>query len=233
MTVPLSPEQCLQTVARRPGTASDQLAVTAERAKQYAEQSRARNTKRAYKADWSHFATFCERHDLPSMPAAPETIGLYMTALAESGYRASTIQRRLSALREAHRIRGHQLDTAHPAVRDVWRGIRNAIGAHRQPKAPVIAAELLAMLGTLSDDLTGKRDKALLLFGFASALRRSELVGLDHGPGETPDAQGWIERHPEGIKIRLARSKTDQEGQGRAIGVPYGERAETGSVAKF
>jgi site-specific recombinase XerD len=102
MTVPLSPEQCLQTVARRPGTASDQLAVTAERAKQYAEQSRARNTKRAYKADWSHFATFCERHDLPSMPAAPETIGLYMTALAESGYRASTIQRRLSALREAH-----------------------------------------------------------------------------------------------------------------------------------
>jgi site-specific recombinase XerD len=240
MTARLLPDTQQEPIPARPGSAADHLTATVrpspivdsltatvEKAKHYAEQARARNTKRAYAADWSHFIAFCQEHALDALPATPETLGLYLTHLADTGYKASTLQRRLSALREAHRLHGQPLDTTHPAVREVWRGIRNVLGARREPKAPVIAAELLAMLGTLSDDLKGKRDKALLLFGFASALRRSELVGLDHAPGETSDAQGWIERHPEGIKIRLARSKTDQEGQGRTIGVPYGERAAT------
>lgn len=209
------------------GTALERLTATAEKAKQFADQSRSTSTKRAYKADWSDFSRYCDAHEVASLPATPETVGLYITHLAETGFKASTIQRRLSALREAHRIQGLPLDTNHPAVRDVWRGIRRAIGALRKAKTPAVADDLLAMVGALSDDLKGKRDKALLLFGFASALRRSELVGLDHGPGETADGTGWIEVHTEGIKIRLTSSKTDQEGHGRSIGVPYGERPET------
>jgi integrase len=150
--------------------------------------------------------------------------------MAETGYKAATLQRRLSAIREAHRIARHPLDTGHPAVREVWRGIRGVIGTAKTPKAPAVGADILAMLATLADTTAGRRDRALLLLGFASALRRSELVGLDAGPGQTPGdpaGHGWIEFRDEGIRIRLARSKTDQQGEGRSVGVPFGVHPET------
>jgi integrase len=78
------------------------------------------------------------------------------------------------------------------------------------------------------------RPRPLLLLGFASALRRSELVGLDAAPGQTPGdpaGHGWIEFCDEGIRIRLARSKTDQQGEGRSIGVPFGVHPDTCPVA--
>lgn len=229
------PELPTQPVTLRTRGAVDRLTATAERAKQYAERARSANTRRAYKADWNHFADFCDSHGLSALPAAPDTLGLYLTALAETGYKASTLQRRLSAIREAHRIARHPLDTGHPAVRDVWRGIRGVIGTAKTPKLPVVGADILAMLATLSDDSpAGWRDRAVLLLGFASALRRSELVGLDAGPGQTPGdpaGSGWIEFCDEGIRIRLARSKTDQQGEGRAIGVPFGVHPDTCPVA--
>ena len=219
------PELPEQPVTLRTGGAVDRLTATAEKAKQYAERARSTNTRRAYRAGWDHFAAFCDGHGLTALPAAPETLGLYLTELAETGYRASTLQRRLSAIREAHRIARHTLDTGHPAVREVWRGIRGVIGTAKTPKAPAVGADILAMLATLGNTTTGRRDRALLLLGFASALRRSELVGLDAGPGQTPGdpaGYGWIEFCDEGIRIRLARSKTDQQGEGRSIGVPFG-----------
>lgn len=208
-------------------TTADALAATVERAAQFATESRSANSQRAYAADWTHFAAYCRDHGLCAFPATPQVVGVYITHLAETGYKAATIQRRLSCLRERHRLHEEILNTDHPAVRDVWRGIRNKIGTKPEGKLPIGAAELLTMIETLPNDLRGKRDKALLVFGFASALRRSELVGLDHGRGDTVDGCGWIERHPEGIKVRLTRSKTDQTGEGRVIGVVYGERPET------
>jgi integrase len=68
------------------------------------------------------------------------------------------------------------------------------------------------MLSTLPNTLLGQRDRALLLLGFFAALRRSELVGLN-----VTD----FEFLREGLVIHLRRSKTDQEGQGRKIAVPY------------
>ena len=168
------------------------------------------------------------------LPAAPETLGPYLTELAEAGYKAATLQRRLSAIREAHRIARHTLDTGHPAVREVWRGIRGVIGTAKTPKAPAVGADILAMLATLGDSTADRRDRALLLLGFASALRRSELVGLDAAPGQTPGdpaGYGWIEFCDEGIRIRLTRSKTDQQGEGRSIGVPCGVHPDTCPVA--
>jgi site-specific recombinase XerD len=228
------PDLPTQPVTVRTSGAVDRLTATAEKAKQYAERARSTNTRRAYKADWNHFAAFCDSHGLTPLPAAPETLGLYLTELAETGYKAATLQRRLSAIREAHRIARHTLDTGHPAVREVWRGIRGVIGTAKTPKAAAVGANILAMLATLGDTTAGRRDRALLLLGFASALRRSELVGLDVGPGQTPGdpaGHGWIEFCDEGIRVRLARSKTDQQGEGRSVGVPFGVHPDTCPVS--
>jgi site-specific recombinase XerD len=75
-----------QPVTLRTGGAVDRLTATAEKAKQYAERARSINTQRAYKADWNHFAAFCDSHGLTALPVAPETLGLYLTDLAETGY---------------------------------------------------------------------------------------------------------------------------------------------------
>jgi integrase len=74
------------------------------------------------------------------------------------------------------------------------------------------------MVDTLPDSLLGIRDRALLLVGFAGAFRRSELVGLDVAD---------VEFKREGLVVTLERSKTDQEGAGRKIGIPYGSNPAT------
>ena len=85
------PELPTQPVTLRTSGAVDRLTATAEKAKQYAERARSTNTRRAYRADWNHFAAFCDAHSLMALPAAPETLGLYLTELAETGYKASTL----------------------------------------------------------------------------------------------------------------------------------------------
>ena len=73
------------------------------------------------------------------------------------------------------------------------------------------------MLAQLPDNLLGTRDRALLLLGFAGAFRRSELVGLDVTAGG--DGHGYVEFTRDGLVVTLTRSKTDQEGQGRQVGI--------------
>jgi integrase len=70
----------------------------------------------------------------------------------------------------------------------------------------------------LPDGLIGSRDRTLLLIGFAGAFRRSELVALNR------DA---VEITGDGLVITIKRSKTDQEGAGRKIGLPYAAHKET------
>src|SRR3954447_24758477 len=94
----------------------------------------------------------------------------------------STLQRRLATIREAHRYAGHDLDTASVAFRDAWRGIRNAHGAPAAQKAALLTADLRRAVAALPDTLTGRRDRALLLVGFAAALRRAELAALEVAP---------------------------------------------------
>ena len=74
------------------------------------------------------------------------------------------------------------------------------------------------MIAAQPDTLAGLRNRALLLLGFAGALRRSELVGLDVEDLDFTSA---------GLVVTLRRSKTDQDGDGRKLGVPYGGRLET------
>ena len=196
------------------------LADVAQRARDYAQAAKAANTRRAYRADWRDFTAWCEGHGRTALPAAPETVALYLTDLA-GRRKTSTLQRRLSSIAQAHQLAGHaahDAPTRHATVRAVWAGIRRAKGTAQAGKAPVLTADVRAMVASLPDTLLGLRDRALLLLGFAGAFRRSELVGLDVGDLEAGRA---------GLVVTLRRSKTDQEGAGRKLGVPYGAHPDT------
>ena len=182
--------------------------------------SRAPATLAAYRTDWADFTIWCETHGLESLPATPATIAAYIADLAEPSddrqpLAAATIERRKAALGEAHTLAGHSNPCLDPLVKQVSKGIRRRIGiAPKHRKTGLSTADLTAIAATLDTDRPiDTRDKALLLLGFATAMRRSELVALEVGD---------IENHPDGIIVHKRRSKTDQESAGRRIEVGYG-----------
>ncbi|RAI42642.1 site-specific integrase [Rhodoplanes roseus] len=183
------------------------------RAADYAAADKAASTRSAYRADWEHFRLWCEAHGEGPLPAAPAAVAAYLVAMADQGRSVSTIARRLAAVSHAHRLAGHPEPSGAAPIKAVLRGIRRTLGVAPSRKTPAVADTLVAMLAQMPDTLTGLRDRALLLIGFAGALRRSELVGLDVAD---------IDRCPQGIVLHLAFSKTDQEGEGQAIAVPHG-----------
>jgi integrase len=103
-------------------------------------------------------------------------------------------------------------------VRRVWRGILRDKGEAPTRKRPTLIADIRKMLAALPEGLAGTRDRAILLLGFAGALRRSEIVALDWSDLELTD---------DGFVVRLRRCKTDQTARGRRVGIPYGEHEET------
>jgi integrase len=189
------------------------------RARGYVEAASAANTRRAYTADWKHFAAWCQRQNLSPLPPDPQVVGLYITACASGSGGASvarsirpntvsTIERRLSAIVWNYTQRGLVLDRKDRHVATVLAGIRNSHAAPPRQKEAILPDELIAMLETLErGSLRGLRDRAMLLVGFAGGLRRSEIVALDAGRDQTEDGRGWIEIMDKGMIVTL-RGKT-------------------------
>jgi site-specific recombinase XerD len=192
------------------------------RAEDYARASRASATRRAYRSDWAHFEAWCRTNGLAALPAPPQTVGAYLAAHADA-LAPTTLSRRLSSIAVAHRLAGFQLDTRHPAVRDVMAGIRRERGTAPRRAAPA-TTDIIRRTAAACDVRTpiGLRDRALLLIGFAGAFRRSELVSLD---------QRDLAFGPEGVRITLRRSKADQEGAGEVVGVARIDGSPTCPVA--
>lgn len=193
------------------------LAEIADRASDFIRQSKATNTIRAYRADWAHFESWCKAHGQASLPATAETVALYVTDLAAT-HKPSTITRRISAISQAHQIAGMETPTGSAKVRLVMAGIRRTKGTAQTGKTPILVDDLRRMLAGLPGNLLGVRDRVILLIGFCGAFRRSELVALDV-------ADAAFTR--EGLVLTIKRSKTDQEGEGRKIGIPYASHVET------
>ncbi len=205
-----------------------QLAAMLDQAQDYARLSRATNTQRAYRADWADFSAWCAGHGQPALPATPQTVLLYLTDAADR-CKVSTLQRRLTTISQAHKAERHPSPTGDPAVRAVWAGIKRAKGTTQHGKTAAVTEDLRRMVRALPDSIIGKRNRALLLLGFAGAFRRSELVGLGIAD---------VVVTGDGLVVTLRRSKTDQEGAGRTVGIPYGSdpttcpvRATTGWIA--
>lgn len=178
------------------------LARLAAAARAYVAAKDSANTARAYASDWRLFARWCRRQGFAVEVPNPQTVGLYLAASADGHgvdkAAVSTIERRLSAICAAYRSAGTPLDRGDRHIASVMAGIRRIHARPPRQKEAVLGEDLLAMLATLPVDLRGIRDRAILLIGFAGALRRSEIVGLDCGPGETEDGRGWIGIQPAG-----------------------------------
>lgn len=174
------------------------------------------NTRKAYASDWATFTAWCESRALPALPATPASVAMYLAQLADDGLKASTITRAASAIRYAHKAAGHEPPTGAEGVKAVMRGIRRTKGTRPRRVAPATADRVAAMLEALPiDTLIAKRDRALLLIGFAAARRRSEIVALDVDD---------VMRVKGGALLHIRRSKTDQEGKGAMVPVPNGKR---------
>jgi|SRR6516162_4702323 len=186
------------------------LSDLAARAAEFARSSRSAATERAYRSDWTDFSGWCERAGLSPLPAAPATVGAYLSARTGE-LKVATLHRRLAAITAAHRMAGLGLDGGHPAIARVLAGIRRAYGTRQQAKTAILTEDLRRVVRALPTTLAGIRDKAVLLVGFAGAFRRSELAALDLGDISLSNA---------GLTITIRRSKTDQEGAGRQVGIP-------------
>lgn len=196
-----------------PGTP---LGQAVDAAKGFIALAKAANTVRAYLSDWRDFGGWCVEVGARALPADPATVAAYCGAIAKDGLAASTISRRLTAIGERHKIAGADNPTSHPLVKATLAGIARSIGAASNKKAALTAELLARILRKIpEDDLEGLRDRALILTGFAAALRRSELVDLNVND---------IARHPKGLVITIRKSKTDQEGRGLLKAIPHGRK---------
>lgn len=191
----------------------------AEDARAFAAAATAPATRRAYASDWRVFTAWCTQHGVVALPTTPAVVALFLTAQAKAGRRPSTLERRLAAIGYRHREAGLPPPTAMVgamAIEQVMRGIRTTLGTTPVRKRAATADVLRTLLATITGDaLRDRRDRALLAFGFASAMRRSELSALrvEH-----------LDWGHDGVRVHIPRSKGDQEGRGRTIAVPRGLR---------
>ncbi len=192
-------------------------ALAMAKSKSYQAFADAPGTLRAYRADLENFKAWCVSHGFESMPAAPETIGAYLAA-AGLGYALPTLRRRIAAIARAHRIARHPLDTKHPAIRETLRGIARRHGEPARRSAALTTADIKRLVAVCGADLAGLRDRALVLLGFAGALRRSELVGVN---------VEHVHSTPGGLRLLIPRSKTDAAGEGAEIGIMRGAQPES------
>jgi site-specific recombinase XerD len=193
--------------------------------RRYVEKSKAPNTLRAYHSDLRHYQGWCHAHHASWLPAAPQTVAGYLAGLASTGIKPSTVRRRLSAIAEVHRLTRFPSPAADELVRLAMAGIRRQHGSAPTQKAALTTDELSLLLATTSPvTAAGSRDRAVLLLGFAGGFRRSELVALDIHD---------IDEVAQGLRVRIRRSKTDQEGDGRELGIPWGEHTGTCPVRAY
>lgn len=182
------------------------------KARDYAAAAQAENTRRVYATGWNDFLSYCRQNALTALPATPQGVALYTTALADRA-KLGTIRIYLAAIGQKHREAGQESPVAHEIVRRIVRGIARTHGSAQARKSAITIDKLRAMLLEIrGDDRKALRDRALLLLGFAAALRRSELAAL---------CVQDLRFEKRGLIVTVRRSKTDQEGLGTEIAVPY------------
>jgi integrase len=190
-------------------------------------------TLRAYRADWARFERWCALHDLTPLPSPPDVLAAYLAEAAnepglQSGqpwrYTPATLERWVASVSWVNERAGFTAPGRHPDVRDLLAGLRRSRATPPRRKAPLLLSDLEAMLGTFDvmtwpGAVAGTRNRCLLLFGWAGALRRSELAGLN-----VSDVR-WD--RDDGLHLVIRSSKTDPEAEGAVVALPFGHKPET------
>ena len=180
----------------------------------FAAAAKAEATRRAYASDWRDFTAWCLDEGAAPAPASARTVVRYLTHLAGIGRSVSTIDRRAAAITCAHRILGFDAPTGREEVRAVLTGIRRTLGRRPDKKQALTADLVTKVTRKIKPDLSGLRDRAMILLCFGAALRRSELVALDVAD---------LDFQRRGVLVRLGKTKTDQAGRGRTVAVLDGK----------
>lgn len=191
-----------------------------ELASEFFSAAKSDNTVSAYESDLRDFATYCEDRAYTWLPASPQTVATYIAELASWGMKSSTLQRRLVAISQIHKRAGLHSPTQDERVKETFKGIKRTMGSMQEGAAPILLGTLKMILRPLDNERSpaATRDRAILLLGLAGGFRRSELSSL-----RVEDIR-FVE---EGMIAILRRSKTDQEGEGHKVAIPYGEHLET------
>lgn len=202
-------------------------------------ESVAPSTERVYLRHWNAFASWCEGEGRAPLPATEETVQRFAAAQAGGGLAISTIRGRLAAVGFIHRTKGHEDPTVSETIENTVENLSRRLGAPAEKKKALQSDDIADMVRSLPGSpkaagseagsgkrldatrsgtadarfLRGVRDRALILVGFAGALRRSELAGMN---------VSWLDPNPKGFEIEIPKSKGDPEGEGETVGVNRG-----------
>ena len=172
----------------------------------YLKAALATNTRRAYCSDLKDFINWGG-----TVPADPNMIAAYIADRA-SLHSPHTIARRMVGISHAHTTLGFVSPVANVLIRNLMRGVRRVHGRPQRQARPLLR-ENLTDIDAGMKGVRGLRDRAMILLGFAAALRRTELVALDVDD---------LSFSSDGVLLHIRRSKTDQSSNGRRIAVPHG-----------
>ena len=181
------------------------------------------STRAMYAGAWRQWERWCRGRGLDALPAAPEALAAYLTERAEAGLTFGTLDGYCSGIAHRHHQEGLSDPTADVVVRRVRRGLRRIMGvAPRRQAHPLTVSELAQIVSRIDTDRAiGIRDRAVILLGYASAMRPGEISALD--------VEDLITK-PTGILISVRRSKTDQDGHGQLVGVARGDKRLTDPI---
>ena len=183
--------------------------------------SKANNTVRAYKSDFKDFELFCLQNGFKSLPSEPKIVSLYLTSLSTKNAKMTTLKRRIVSIGVIHKLKGHYLDTKHPSIIENIMGIKRRKGSIQNRKKPILISSLKTIINVIDDqkkeEIKKLRDRSIILIGFSGGFRRNEIVSLDY------DDLDFV---PEGVKINLKKSKTDQFGEGFTKALPYFDNSQ-------
>lgn len=198
-------------------------AADAERIANAIEAELAPATRETYACGWRQWDRWCQGRGIEPLPAPPEALAAFLAERAEAGLHFTTLDAYCSGIAHRHGQEGLPDPTAHPVVRRVRRGLRRIIGVAPLRQAhPLTVAELSQIIESIdAETVIGIRDRAILLLGYASAMRPGEVAALDIDD---------IGRKPTGILITIRRSKTDRDAAGQVVGVARGQHLHTDPV---
>jgi len=198
---------------------------------QLARAAQAPNTRRGYAADWAHFTGWAARHRLDPLPADPADVAGYVADLAQLrradgrwAYTPATLARRVAGVNFVHRRAGHLPPGSSEVVRATLAGLRRTRATpprrmHALPLTTLVRALGQVEMRSWPGAVTGRRDRAMLLLGWSSALRRAELAELRRED---------LTAHPQdGLHLLIRTSKTDPDAHGATLAVPFGTTPAT------